>query len=806
MRLPLTILMALALALPSLAALPAGLQELTVEPASIELNGHNRQQHLLVTGRSADGRLIDLTHDCELTIDKPAVARVADSAVVGIADGTAELRVRVGSLETRVAVRTQELASSAAIHFANDVVPLFSKLGCNSAGCHGKASGQNGFRLSVFGFDPDADYEALAHESRGRRVFPASPRQSLLLLKPTGQVAHGGGRRLEIGSLDYDVLLHWVEQGMPRGRADAPKLVSVRISPTSRVLTSNSDQQILATAVFSDGSSRDVTTTATYTSNAGSIAEVGRTGRIHTGTAPGEAAVTVNYMGLVAAVRIQVPRADGPNPYPTVLVQNRIDELVWSKLRLMGIAPSELANDPTFLRRVSLDLIGTLPTPAQVREFLADKRTDKRARWIDQLLDREEYADLWAMKWADILLINRDKLGDRGAYEFHHWLREQFARNRPYDVWVRELLTASGDSAKNGPVNFFRAAITPEDAAKAVSQAFLGVRMQCAQCHHHPFDKWGQDDFYGLAGFFNGLIRKPVGKGRDLVFHAGFRETRMPMTDRLVAMRPPDARPEAVIPGDDPRVHLAAWLTNRDNHWFARLAVNRLWKQFLGRGLVDPDDDLRATNPATNEPLLDYLASQLVEHQFDLKAVMRLIVNSRVYQLSSEPNRTNRDDDQNFSRHYVRRLSAEVLLDAISAVTESPEPFPGRPRGTRAIELWDNRLPSYFLDVFGRSERTSPCECGRSGEPTMAQALHLMNAPEVEHKIASSSGRVARLLKQNKTNEQIIDELCLAALGRLPTDKERQVAGKLFAISSRREAAQDFLWVLLNSHEFLFVP
>jgi hypothetical protein len=355
-------------------------------------------------------------------------------------------------------------------------------------------------------------------------------------------------------------------------------------------------------------------------------------------------------------------------------------------------------------------------------------------------------------------------------------------------------------------VNFYRAARTTEDATKAVSQAFLGIRLECAQCHHHPFEKWGQDDFYGLAGFFYGLERKSLNRVEgELVFHAGFRATPLPPTNRVVPTRPPGGPVLKSSTEGDPRQALAEWMTGADNPWFARLVVNRLWKHYLGRGLVEPEDDLRSTNPATNEPLLAYLADQLVAQRYDLKAVTRLILESRTYQLSGAPNAVNREDEQNYSHHRSRRLSAEVLLDAICAVTEAPEPFPGRPRGTRAIELWDNRLPSYFLDIFGRSERVSPCECGRSNEPTMAQCLHLMNAPEVERKITSPTGRLARLLRAGAGEEKVVEELCLAALGRPPGEKEKRAARKLFAQGPPEQAAQDFLWALLNSYDFLFV-
>lgn len=807
------------------------IESLTVEPAEIVLHGVSRQQ-MLVTAKDRDGRLTDVTREAEFSVDDVAVANVASAKLQGVRDGATALSVRFGGREARVPVRVSAVGETQPIHFANDIVPILSKLGCNSGGCHGKASGQNGFKLSVFGFDPEADHAAILKEARGRRVQSSSPERSLILLKPTAQVPHGGGRRMTVESPDHQLMLQWVRQGMPLGRDDAPRVVALRASPVERVMGLQSSQQILATAEYSDGSLRDVTDAAAYTSNSGIAAEVDAHGLVRTGRVPGEAAITVQYMGQVAVTRVLVPRplttpANGTN-WPA---NNDVDRLVWAKLQKMQIEPSGVADDATFLRRLFLDTIGTLPKPDEVREFLADTRADKRSRAIDAVLARDEYADYWSLQWADVLLLNRDKLGDRGAFEFHRWLREQFARNRPYNVWVRELIVASGRSDEHGPVNFYRAVRTPEQLAESVSQAFLGVRVQCAQCHHHPFEKWSQSDFYGMAGFFNGVERKPVRTAADakveLVFHAGYRETRMPQTDVLVPTRPLDAgerqgvsppsrgvavpsvsrRADALPLADDPRVPLADWLTAPSNPWFARLVANRLWKHFLGRGLVEPEDDLRSTNPATNEPLLDWLAQQVVENRYDLKAVMRLILNSRVYQLTADPNDTNRDDEQNFSHHYVRRIPAEVLLDAISEVTGSPELFPGRPRGTRAIELWDNRLPSYFLDTFGRSERTSPCECGRSGEPTMAQALHLMNAPQVSAKIANSTGRVARLLRASPPIDDaaLIEELTLVTLGRLPTDKERSVAQGLFANAARRDAAEDYLWTLLNSYDFLFV-
>jgi hypothetical protein len=778
---------------------------LIVEPAEIVLHATNRQQQLLVTGRCADGRFVDLTRQAEFTIGDSTVAQIASAAIIGIHDGATGLAVSAGGLSVKTMVHVQGLDQFRPVHFAIDIVPILSKLGCNSGGCHGRASGQNGFKLSVFGFDPVADYDAIVKQARGRRVFPSSPASSLILAKPSGGVPHGGGVRLARNSLDYELVYQWVDQGMPVGEANAARLVGLRVSPQERELAAGAEQQILATAVYSDGNLRDVTSAALYSGNAPHVAEVDAHGLIRCGEAPGEAAITVNYMGQVAAVQIQSPRAGRPDPYPELLAQNEVDPFVWMKLRKMGLVPSELADDATFLRRSTLDCLGTLAAPREAREFLADATSDRRAQWIDRLLAREEYADYWALKWADILLVDREKLGERGAFELHRWLRDQFAANRPYDEWVRELITATGDSGKSGPVNFYRASDTPDALARTVCQAFLGVRVECAQCHHHPFEKWSQEDYYSLAGFFNGIERKPLSKDRVLVFHAGYRDMPIPDSSQTVAARGLDAPVSPRLAAGDPRVVLAEWMTAPDNPWFARLAVNRLWKHYLGRGLVEAEDDLRSTNPPTNPPLLDFLACRLVESKFDLKSTMRLIMNSRTYQLSNEPNANNRDDEQNFSHYYVKRMPAEPLLDAISTVTGVAETFPGRPSGTRAISLWDNRLPSYFLEIFGRPERTTPCECGRTSDPTMAQALHLMNAPEIEAKVSHPAGRVARLVESEANEDQIVEEICLAALGRYPSATHKATAHKLFAGAPPREAAEDFLWTLLNSYDFLFI-
>ena len=778
------------------------LPSLSVSPSLIELTTVNRRQQITVTVVK-DGREFDVTREAKVELKSEDVVQFSDGVLTATQDGKTELIVTYGGKSVRVPIVSQGAATFPSVHFVNDIVPLFSKLGCNSGGCHGKASGQNGFKLSVFGFDAKSDHASLSRESRGRRVFTGDPERSLLVLKAIGASAHGGGRRCEPGSADHELLSNWIRQGMPWGDDSDPIVQSVRVFPTSRVLNRSADQQLLVTAVYSDGSTRDVTDAAAYSTNSPVIADVDPGGLVRTGVVPGPAAITVNYMGQVAATKILVPQEIVADSFPEIPT-NPIDRSVWWELRRLGILPSKQSDDAMFLRRTSLRVLGRLPTVDEARTFLADDKPGKRSRKIDELLSRDEFADYQALRWADILLVDRRLLGERGAYEFHHWLRKQMADNRPYDEWVRELLTATGVSGKYGPVNFFRAMRTPDDLTRGVSQAFLGIRLDCAQCHHHPFEKWGQEDFYGMAGFFNGLQRKQLSASRELIFHAGYKPTKMPLTEVLIETRPPGGK-AIDTSAADPRVQLAEWMVSKGNPMFARLVANRLWKQFLGRGLVEPVDDLRSTNPASNEPLLKHLTQRVVENDFDLKAVMREILNSQTYQLSSRSNESNKRDEQNFSHYLEERLPAEAMLDAISDVTGVPENFPGMPKGTRAVHVWDNRLPSYFLDTFGRSLRQSPCECGKSGAPTMSQALHLMNAPEIAIKLSSNRGRAARLSNCGKTPHETLDEFALAAWGRLPNDRERKAAAKIFSQSNQRQASEDLLWAILNSYDFLFI-
>ncbi|MDB5338608.1 MAG: Protein of unknown function (DUF1553)/Protein of unknown function [Planctomycetaceae bacterium] len=788
--------------------LAAGEALLRLEPAAPQLTGADARQQLLVTA-PRDGRQRDVTAEAKFRSSDPKVAIVrSDGVILPVSDGVARITATVENLETFVEVTIAQSHTSLPLHFTNDIIPLLTKAGCNSGGCHGKQSGQNGFKLSVFGNDALADYEALIHEGRGRRLFPAVPAQSLLLAKATNRVPHGGGRRLEEDSIEYRRLLRWVVSGVPKGADDAVQVVRIEVHPNQRVMTERSQQQLLVTAHYSDGTRRDVTHETLYSSNDETLAQVDPRGRIATTMLAGEAAIVARYREQVASSRVTVP-LNKDLAIPAELAKwNRshfIDRLVADKWEQLHLFPSAEADDATFHRRVFLDLIGKLPTPAEVTSFLTDTRSDKRAQLVDRLLSRPEYADYWALKWADLLRINREDLGAKPAYQYHQWLRNALQQNQPYDQLLRELLTAQGNNERNGAVNFYTAFPTPNDLSIAVSQVFLGVRLECARCHHHPYEKWGQDDFYGLAAFFP-KIQKKKGDGTELIFFVGDKgDVKHPKTQAVVLPQVLLGEPKESTPQSDPRQILADWITAPQNPFVARTLVNRVWAQLMGRGLVEPIDDMRETNPSTNEPLLRALAQDFVEHHYDMRQLIRTIVTSRVYGLSSQPNVSNARDTQNYSRAYRKRLGAEVLLDAVSDVTGEAHSFTGMPPGTRAVQLWDHRLPSSFLDTFGRPQRKTVCQCERVSETSLGQVLHLMNAPVVSDKISSPTGRAASLAASERSIDGIIVELYLATMGRAPKDVELSAARNAFntAGATRRSAAEDVLWALLNSAEFV---
>lgn len=795
----------LLLSLAAVTLLPPALRAaIIVTPAAVHLDSPEATEQLLVTETATGGKQVDRTRAAKYQSGDPAVVAVdATGLLTPLADGKTEIVVRDGAEVLRVPVEVTRLSRPAPISFEQDIIPILTKATCNSGGCHGKAEGQNGFKLSVFGFDPAADHQALTMEGRGRRVFPPSPDHSLVLLKAAALVPHGGGRKIEKDSLRYQRLRRWIAEGATLGSSTAPG-VSVEVEPAQRELALGGTQQLRVTAVDAAGRRRCVTSEAEYESNATPIAAVDRRGWVEAGGIPGEAAILVRYLGHVTVCRITLPRPGVRFARPPEA--NFIDRHVWDKLERLGIAPSELADDATFLRRVFLDTIGTLPTAAEARAFLASTDPQKRARLIDRLLDRSEYADYWAMKWSDLMRVDKDLVTPRGAVAMTRWLRRQFTDNRPYDEFVRDILTARGSTGREGPAAFYVVMDSPEVLSRSVAQLFLGVRIACAQCHHHPSARWGQDDYYALAGFFTGVTRKKLPGGAEAIFTLKGTDLNHPRNGKLVPARALGA-PVADFSGTpDRRQVLAEWVTAADNPYFATAIANRLWSHYFGRGLVEPIDDLRQTNPATNEPLLADLARHVRDKKFDLKAVTRTLLNSRAYQLSARANDSNAGDAQNFSHAAVKALPAEVLLDAICQVTGVLEKFNGWPEGYRAIQIWDNRMPSYFFRIFGRPMRASVCECERSNEPSVSQALHLMNSAEIAEKIQAKTGTARRLAASSKAPGEIIDELYLTALARFPSNRERATMLEAFttAGADRRAATEDVLWTLLNSKEFLY--
>jgi hypothetical protein len=629
------------------------------------------------------------------------------------------------------------------------------------------------------------------------------PDRSLLLRKALADLPHGGGRKIDKGS-DRAALLHrWVAEGAQYNAPGEGPVVKIEVEPARQVLFKGESQQLRVTAFAADGSQRCVTLDADYESNAGNIVAVDQRGLVEASDIPGEAAILVRYLGQVAVARITLPRP-GVN-FQRPPEQNFIDGLVWNNLQKLGIQPSDLADDATFMRRAYLDVIGTLPTAKEARRFLSEAAPDKRAKLVDELLARPEYVDYWTMRWADLLRADQLTITPQGAVAMTRWLRKLIAANRPYDQFAHEVLIVQGSTQAEGPAAFYKAFDTPETVSRSISQLFLGVRIACAQCHHHPSEKWAQEDYFGLAGFFTGVTRKPLAVGGERVVSRGGADLPHPRTGTLIPTHALGAAPADFSQASDRRRVLADWMTSPDNPFFSRMIVNRLWAHYLGQGLVTPIDDMRETNPATNEPLFDALAAHMKAVKYDLKAFTRTLMNSRVYQLSPATNETNAGDRQNFSHALDKALPAEVLLDMVCQTTGVPEKFIGWPLGYRSIELWDSRVPAYFFRIFGRPSRTSVCECERSNEPSIAQALHLLNSPEVMEKIQHPHGMARGLANSERPPPDIVDDLYLATLSRLPRDDERQLMLEAFASSAgRHSAVEDVLWTLLNTKEFLY--
>jgi Protein of unknown function (DUF1549)/Protein of unknown function (DUF1553) len=777
--------------------------------ATVSLAGRDAQRQLIVTARFASGATRDFTRQVAYASAPAAIVSIDSTGLLTpLADGKATVIAQgPGGLQAAVDVTVDHFVDDPQINFPNQIVPIFTKLGCNSGGCHGKASGQNGFRLSLLGFEPGEDFEHLVKEARGRRLFPAAPDRSLLLTKPINAIPHGGGQRLDRDSLEYRLTRRWIAQGMPYGKDTDPKVARIEVLPDHAVMARRGEQQIAVLAHYSDNSIEDVTRLAQFDPNDGEMAEVSNHGLVKTLDLTGDVAIMARYQGNVGVFRANVPLGANVEGLPPS--KNFVDDAVFAKLKTLGVPPSPVCDDATYLRRLSVDIAGRLPTLEESKAFLADQDPAKRDRAIDRLLDSADYADYFANKWTAVLRNRRQNPNYmHGTYAFHDWIRDSLYANKPYDQFVRDILTASGEIGDNPPVAWYREVKDSSQQVEDSAQLFLGLRIQCARCHHHPFEAWSQRDYYGFAAFFSQVARKPGDQTDEPRIYSkrGAARATNPKTGESLKPTGLGAVPSEVSPERDPREALVDWMAAADNPFFARALVNRYWKHFFSRGIVDPEDDMRVTNPASNPALLDALAKHFISSHFDLKELVRTICRSNVYQLSALPNDHNLNDKQNFSRYYPKRLTAEVLLDALDSVTAAPSSFGGLPPGTRAVQIPDTGVNSYFLTVFGKPEAASACECERSQEANLAQSLHLLNSSEVQGKLASGSGRAARLAAaKDRSDEDKVRELYLCVYSREPAADELLIAtGHIAKSENKQQAFEDILWALVNTKEFLF--
>lgn len=802
---------------------PGRAAELTITPPAVVLDGNFARAQLVVTERAADGtineRSADLTRQAAFVSSNPQVATVsATGRLLAVANGEATVTVTAAGATRTVPVKVAGIVAEPKVGFSEHVMPILSKAGCNAGACHASQYGKGGFKLSVFGFAPEADHAAIVRDSLARRVSGGHAAASLFLLKPTLGVPHEGGKRLEAGSVEYQVLQRWLALGAPKPAADAPIVTALQITPPRRVGPVGLTQQLRVEARYGNGVTRDVTALARFDSTDEGVVRVTADGLV-TAVGRGQGAALVRFDGQAEIATIVVPY--GPAAELTGWTDfNFIDRLAAAKFRELGIPPSPLCDDASFLRRAFLDTIGTLPTPAQAAAFLDSRDPDKRKKLVDRLLGltgdpaqdvhNNDYAAFWALKWSDLIRSSSGLIGEQGMWALHNWVTASFRDNKTFDRFVRELITARGPTYSNGPANFFRIASNPQDLTEATSQLFLGVRLQCAKCHNHPFERLSQADYYGFAAFFARVGNKTsqdfgIFANEFVVTVRTNGEIANPRTGKVLPPTPLLGKP---VTGDvaDRRQALADWLTTPDNPYFARNIVNRYFAYLLGRGLVEPIDDLRATNPPSNAALLDALAAEFIKNKYDVKLLLRTILSSRLYQLDSQPTKANASDSRFYSHYPVKRMGAEALLDAVDAAAGTRTKFEKVPLGTKAIELPDAKYNNYFLNTFGKPRREGVCECERTSDPNLAQALHTLNGDLIMEKIASPTGRISRLLAAKAPHDDIVNELFLATCSRRPT------AAELAALSGYRAQApdakafyEDLLWTLLNSKPFLFV-
>ena len=804
-----SLLTAAALALSAAFAAPAHAaideqKPLEIFPADVNLTYQRDKQSLVIRATEPNGVNRDVTTEAKFTIADPSKAKIEKGVVYPIADGDTTLKVEWHGNALEVPVKVEKSQIDPPVSFRLDVMPVFMKVECNR--CHGAARGQDGFRLSLWGFDPEGDHYRLTREIPGRRINLALPEASMLLTKADGEAPHTGGKRFEKGSALYTTLLRWLQSGAPNDPKDVAKVTGIELLPKKLLLESPGQKfKLTVRAHYSDGSDRDVTDTALFlTSNEGSAA-IDKEGVITTGQR-GEAFVMARFSTYTVGAQVVVIPKELKFEWPKVEERNFIDEYVDAKLRALRISPSEVCDDETFLRRAYIDIVGLLPTSAEVTKFATDSAPDKRTKKVDELLARKEFVDVWALKWSELLQIRTDP-NNNGAYKstlgYYTWLHDQLEKNVPINQIAHDIISATGSTLETPAAQFYQLEQDPLKLAENTAQAFFGIRIQCSQCHNHPFDRWTMDDYRGFVAFFTQVARKNGEDPRErIIYNRGEGESRHPVGDRVI---PPKflAGEEPDCKGKDRRMVLADWVASPENPYFAHHIANLIWAQYMGRGIVEPVDDVRISNPAANPELLESLAKKIIEYNYDLRRIVRDVCTSRTYQLTTRQNESNALDDRNFAKATIRRMRAEVMLDCISEVTETKDKYRGLPAGARAVEIADGKTSNYFLTTFGRRDRETICSREEVG-PTLSQALHLINGDTVEKKI-TEGGVIKKLMSSNRTPAEIVEELYLRCYGREPSAEELNKLENYWGVSEEQPAVfTDVFWALLNAKEFMF--
>lgn len=790
-------------------------ETIEVHPSTINLTNKRSFNQVVVTGKYAGGLVRDLTPFSFLSIEQPEIAKVEGSSIVtGVKNGTTKLKVTTGTTTTLVPVNVTNTEKPDPVSFRRELIAAMNVGGCNAGACHGTPSGKNGFKLSLRGFDPAADYLQLTRDVLGRRGSSEDPDSALMLQKGLGRIPHEGGQRYHPQAETTRVTRTWLAEGM---KDDAPTLAplkSIDVFPGARIFRAPAAwQQLSVKANFADGSSRDVTPLTVFTSSDTSIADVNNRGLVEF-KQPGEIAILVRYLEELVSVRFTYLDNRVQYAWDKLVPNNFIDNNIFNKLQLLGIPPSENCSDQEFLRRAYLDACGILPNSRETLEFLESKDPQKRSKLIEALTLRPEFSDFWTLKWSDILRSNRKTIQVKGVHSFQHWVKQNIEQNVGIDRMIRDLITSTGSASSNPAANYYRISRDPQTLAETTAQLFLGFRMQCAKCHNHPFERWTQDDYYSLAAFFARVkVKKdnidvgpdPKVAAGEVVYEDRAGEVTQPRSGKVMAPKFPGGAIATTEAGKNRREALAEWLTKPENPFFAKSVVNRIWFHLMGKGIVDPVDDFRESNPSANDELLVALAQDFAKNGFDFRHLVRTIMNSKTYQLSAQPTKDNQEDGKYFSHASTRLLTAEQLLDSICAITEVPEKFAGLPLGTRATQLPDTEVNHLFLKTFGQPARELACECERESDSNLAQALQLINGPTINEKIRNASNRIGRLIKDGKSDKDILDELYLATLSRMPSADDYKVANEHLAKSKeKRQAWEDLQWALINSKEFLF--